>query len=117
MAENVTHDDGRRDDAAAVATAAQRNPRRVGGSSWHGSRKQAPMATKKSTAKKTPAKKSTAKKTTAKKTTAKKTTAKKNSLVNNINKRKRAGTSRPKSRSTVSKKSYEKMEEGWPHKK
>jgi hypothetical protein len=38
----------------------------------------------------------------------------KNSLVNNINRRKRAGKSRPKSRSTVSKDSYEQMEKGWP---
>lgn len=38
---------------------------------------------------------------------------KKNSLVANINRRKRAGTSRPKSRSTVSRKSYENMERGW----
>ncbi len=53
----------------------------------------------------------------AKKTAAKKTSAKKNSLVNNINKRKRAGTSRPRSRSTVSKKAYAKMEEGWPDEK
>jgi len=38
----------------------------------------------------------------------------KNSLVNNINRRKRAGKSRPKSRSTVSKESYDQMEKGWP---
>ena len=38
---------------------------------------------------------------------------KKNSLVANINKRKKAGKSRPKSRSTVSKKSYKNMERGW----
>jgi len=38
----------------------------------------------------------------------------KNSLVANINRRKRAGKSRPKSRSTVSKASYEQMEQGWP---
>ena len=38
---------------------------------------------------------------------------KKNSLVANINKRKKAGTSRPKSRSTVSKKSYSAMKKGW----
>ena len=42
---------------------------------------------------------------------AKKT--KKNSLVNNINKRKRAGKSRPKLQSTVSKAAYAKMEAGW----
>jgi|TARA_R110000803_G_scaffold30710_1_gene69045 hypothetical protein len=38
---------------------------------------------------------------------------KKNSLVANINKRKKAGTSRPKSKSTVSKKSYSAMKKGW----
>mgnify|MGYP001373737097 FL=1 len=38
---------------------------------------------------------------------------KKNSLVANINKRRRAGTSRPKSKSTVSKKSYSAMKKGW----
>lgn len=38
----------------------------------------------------------------------------KNSLVANINRRKRAGKSRPKSRSTVSKESYDRMEQGWP---
>ena len=38
----------------------------------------------------------------------------KNSLVNNINRRKRAGKSRPKSKSTVSKKSYRDMQKGWP---
>ena len=40
--------------------------------------------------------------------------AKKNSLVANINKRKKAGKSRPKSRSTVSDESYAQMEAGWP---
>jgi len=38
----------------------------------------------------------------------------KNSLVENINRRKRAGKSRPKSRSTISKESYDRMEQGWP---
>lgn len=38
------------------------------------------------------------------------------SLVDNINRRKRAGTSRPKSRSTVSKESYKAMRAGWPRK-
>ncbi len=42
---------------------------------------------------------------------------KKNSLVANINRRKKAGTSRPKKKSTVSKKSYSDMKEGWPQKK
>jgi hypothetical protein len=43
---------------------------------------------------------------------AKKST-KKNSLVNNINQRKKSGTSRPKSRSTVSNKAYSQMKKGW----
>jgi len=42
---------------------------------------------------------------------------KKNSLVANINRRKRKGTSRPRSRSTVSKKSYREMRQGWPRSK
>jgi hypothetical protein len=82
--------------AAMVPNTEYESPHR-GARRWHASRRQAPMA--------------------AKKTAAKKTSAKKNSLVNNINKRKRAGTSRPRSRSTVSKKAYAKMEEGWPDEK
>jgi hypothetical protein len=39
---------------------------------------------------------------------------KKNSLVANINWRKRKGISRSKSRSTVSRKSYRDMQRGWP---
>jgi hypothetical protein len=39
--------------------------------------------------------------------------ARKNSLVANINRRKRKGTSRPKSRSTVSARSYRDMQQGW----
>ena len=37
----------------------------------------------------------------------------KNSLVANINRRKRKGISRPKSRSTVSSKAYRAMRQGW----
>jgi hypothetical protein len=37
----------------------------------------------------------------------------KNSLVGNINKRRKLGTSRPKSESTVDPKQYRKMQEGW----
>ncbi len=47
---------------------------------------------------------------------AKKSTEK-NSLVNNINKRKKTGTSRPKSRSTISKSAYADMKDGWGKKK
>lgn len=43
--------------------------------------------------------------------------ARKNSLVENINRRKKAGKSRPKSRSTVSKQAYRDMQRGWPKKK
>ena len=43
--------------------------------------------------------------------------AKKNSLVGNINKRKKSGKSRSKKTSTVSKESYAEMEKGWPKKK
>lgn len=39
--------------------------------------------------------------------------AKKNSLVANINARRKAGTSRPKSRTTVSAKAYSAMRKGW----
>ena len=39
------------------------------------------------------------------------------SLYRNINKRKKAGTSRPKSKSTVSKKAYAAMKKGFPKKR
>lgn len=42
---------------------------------------------------------------------------KKNSLVNNINAKKKAGTSNPKSKSTVSDKEYHDMENNWEEKK
>lgn len=42
--------------------------------------------------------------------------AKKNSLVANINRRKKAGKSRSKKKTTISKESYEKMQKGWPKK-
>jgi hypothetical protein len=37
----------------------------------------------------------------------------KNSLVNNINAKKKKGTSRPAAKSTVSKKAYKKMKNNW----
>lgn len=40
----------------------------------------------------------------------------KNSLINNINAKKKKGTSKPKSKSTVSKKSYKNMEDSWKKK-
>ncbi|WP_254513181.1 hypothetical protein [Anatilimnocola floriformis] len=47
----------------------------------------------------------------------KKAAAKKNSLVNNINKRKQAGKSRSKKKSTISQEAYSDMQKGWPKKK
>ena len=41
----------------------------------------------------------------------------KQGLYANINKRKRAGTSRPKSKSTITAKSYANMKAGFPKKK
>jgi len=38
---------------------------------------------------------------------------KKNSLVNNINKKKKAGASKSKSKSTISKKAYDDMKNNW----
>lgn len=38
---------------------------------------------------------------------------KKNSLVVNINKRKKLGISRPKPKSTISKKAFSQMKKGW----
>ncbi len=93
--------------------------------------------TKKATAKKTAAKKAAPKKAAAKKTvtkrapakkaaaksTATKTSAKKNklgvknSLVNNINAKKEKGTSRSAKKSTVSKESYDNMQDNWGKKK
>ena len=42
---------------------------------------------------------------------------KKNSLVENINRRKKSGTSRSKKKSTVSTESYQEMQQGWPKKR
>mgnify|MGYP001389715337 FL=1 len=39
------------------------------------------------------------------------------SLVKNINKRKKAGTSRSKKNTTISDKAYKDMQAGWPKKK
>jgi len=75
---------------------------------------------KKTTRRKTTRKKAGSKKAATKKGPAKKSsTAKrnrlgvKNSLVNNINARKKKGISRSKKKKTVDKKNYEHMEEGW----
>lgn len=59
----------------------------------------------------------------AKKAAPKKSTANKNklgvknSLVNNINAKKKAGASKSKEKSTVSKKSYDDMENNWGEKR
>jgi hypothetical protein len=53
---------------------------------------------------------------TIKKAAPKKAATHKNSLVENINAKKKAGTSAPKSKSTVSKKAYKEMEKGWDDK-
>ncbi len=42
---------------------------------------------------------------------------KKNSLVNNINKKKKTGTSKSKSKSTISNKAYDDMKKNWDDKK
>ncbi len=82
-------------------------------------KKNMPTTKRKTPVKKKAAKKSSAKKSVPKKKAAKKSTVKKNklgvknSLVNNINKRKEKGVSRSKKKSTVSKKSYKKMENNW----
>ena len=86
------------------------------------------MATKKKAVKKSSVKKS-AKKKAAPKKTVKKTNRKKaatskknklgvkNSLVNNINARKKKGTSRPKKKSTIDKDQYDQMQDNWGKKK
>ena len=58
------------------------------------------------------------KKTAAKKTATKKNKlGVKNSLVNNINAKKKKGTSKTKKKSTISKKAYENMEHNWQKEK
>ncbi|MEO5996836.1 MAG: hypothetical protein ABIN89_08895 [Chitinophagaceae bacterium] len=76
------------------------------------------MATsKKAAAKKAPSKKAAKKKAAPKKSGKKNKLGVKNSLVNNINAKKKKDDSRPKSKSTVSKKNYKKMEDNWVDKK
>ncbi len=66
------------------------------------------------------AKKKSTKKSSGKRATKKKSTITrknkpgvKNSLVNNINARKKKGISRSKKKSSISKKAYDDMEENW----
>jgi hypothetical protein len=76
-------------------------------------------ATKKAAPKKAASKKTTAKKAATKSSAAKKGSTQKNklgvknSLVNNINARKKKGTAKTKKSSTVSKKDYKDMENNW----
>ena len=88
---------------------------------------------KKASSKKSPSKKSSTKNASSKKAASKKGSSKKaaskkgtkrknklgvkNSLVNNINAHKKKGDSKPKRKSTISKKSYNKMERNWGKKK
>ncbi|MET0465083.1 MAG: hypothetical protein ABW007_18100 [Chitinophagaceae bacterium] len=87
------------------------------------------MATKKKAAVKASAKKST-KKSSAPKKAVKKTPRKKaakkakknklgvkNSLVNNINARKKKGVSRPRKKTTIDKDQYDDMQDNWGKKK
>ncbi|MCG2616900.1 hypothetical protein LZZ85_21565 [Terrimonas sp. NA20] len=87
------------------------------------------MATKRKAVKKAPAKKSAKKGSTAKKAIKKASPKKaakkakknklgvKNSLVNNINARKKKGVSRSKKKSTVDKEQYTDMQDNWGKKK
>lgn len=69
-------------------------------------------------AKKKPEKKAAKEKSAKKsKTTKKNKLGVKNSLVNNINARKKKGTARSKKKSTISKKAYDDMEQGWDKEK
>lgn len=54
-----------------------------------------------------------AKKSSKRGSTGKNKLGVKNSLVNNINARKKKGASRPKKKSTISKKSYKDMQNNW----
>jgi hypothetical protein len=58
-------------------------------------------------------KQSTEKRSATKKSGGKNKLGVRNSLVNNINARKKRGISRPKKKSTVAKKAYKKMQRKW----
>ncbi len=70
-------------------------------------------ATKKAATKKAATKSATPKKAATKSSAKTNKLGVKNSLVNNINAKKKEGTSKPKSKSTVSKESYDNMENDW----
>lgn len=63
------------------------------------------------------ARKKTTKKSSKKRASKKNKPGVKNSLVNNINARKKKGTSRAKKNSRISKKAYAKMENNWKEEK
>jgi hypothetical protein len=73
----------------------------------------------KASQKSAPRKKASVRKSSPPKAAPKKSAVKKNklgvknSLVNNINAKKKKGTSKPKKKSTVSKKAYKNMENNW----
>lgn len=72
------------------------------------------VTTKRSSTKRSTTKKGATKKSAAKKgATRKNKLGVKNSLVNNINAHKKKGDSKSRKKSTVSKESYEKMEQNW----
>jgi hypothetical protein len=72
------------------------------------------MATKKKNSPGRPKKKAAVKK--APKKSGKNKLGVKNSLVNNINAKKKKGTSRSRKKSTVSKKAYQDMQNNWSNK-
>jgi len=76
-------------------------------------KKSAPKKAGKKSAGKKGAKKSAPKKAAKKSSGAKNKLGVKNSLVNNINARKKKGKARPKKKSTISKKSYTQMQNQW----
>ncbi|GAB4092574.1 hypothetical protein GCM10028786_15000 [Flaviaesturariibacter terrae] len=98
-----------------MATAKKAAPKKA-------AKKAAPRKSAKKAAPKRGVKKAAPKKA-AKKAAPKKAATKKNklgvknSLVNNINAKKKSGTSKSRRKSTVSKESYEAMEHNWGHKK
>lgn len=72
----------------------------------------AKKAARRTSTKKTASKSS--RKKAAKRTGGKTKSGAKNSLVGNINRRKKAGKSRSKAKSTISDEAYKEMQNGWP---
>jgi len=107
--------------AKAVKTAAKKTATKKTSSKTTTAKKTAVKKTssKRAAPKKTAAKKSAGKRAAPKKAAAKKTNklGVKNSLVNNINAKKKKGTSKSAKSSTVDKESYKKMEDNWGKKK